>query len=176
MLRTKAILASAAFAVTSFSAPAAFADQRYSGYHDDRGTISEYCRDRRGGNTTKGALLGGAIGAAAGAGAAGRGSRGGGALIGGALGAGIGALAGRSASSCDDRERALRNDPYYDARFRDDRFRDDRFRDDRFRDDRYRDYRDARYGDRRFDRCHVEDVVRYDGRGRSYVDRVQVCD
>lgn len=164
MSRTKAILASAAFAVTSLGAPAAFADQRYARYDDGRAPISDYCRDKRGGNTTKGALLGGAIGAAAGAGAAGRGSRGGGALIGGALGAGIGALAGRGASGCvRDERNGYRADPYYDSRYRDDRYRDD--------------YRDVRYSDRRgVDRCHFEEVIRRDRRGREFVDTIQVCD
>jgi len=98
------MLAAAAIAFSSFALPAAPAAAN-DHYYGRRAPISEECRDDRKGNTKKGALLGGAIGAAAGAGAAGRGSRGTGALLGGAIGAGIGAIAGRGSTSCDDFER-----------------------------------------------------------------------
>lgn len=168
IVRSQAMLAAAVLAFSSFALPAKPAAAQEGYYRDARPPISEQCRDNRKSNTTKGALLGGAIGAAGGAGAAGRGSRGTGALIGGALGAGIGALAGRGATSCDNYER----DGYYG---RDNYGRDD-YRHDGYRDDGY--YRDGRnrYGRDSRDRCHVEDVIRYDRQGRKYRDTVQVCD
>lgn len=153
-MRSQAMLAAAALAATTLDPlPAFAAHDDYYGYRGGPAPLSYECRDNRKDNTTKGALLGGAIGAAAGAGAAGRGSRGGGALIGGALGAGIGALAGRKATSCDDFEKARHRNRggYYDHG-----------------------YQGASYYGRGGG-CYLEDVVRYDRRGRRYTETVEVC-
>lgn len=168
-MRNRAMLAAAAFALTSLTTLSAPAPAlAYDGYRAP-GELSEQCRDNRKGNTTKGALLGAAIGAAAGAGTAGRGSRGGGALIGSALGAGIGALAGRGSTSCVKEERAYgvqdeygrRQDGYYERGYDLPPPPPPRYG-----------YRDARSAQR----CYTEEVRVIRPNGRERIETRQVCD
>lgn len=87
----------AAMAVSAFAS----ASQAQTAVQDSKGYYYDPCKRDTTARTTTGALIGGALGAAAGSNVAAHGRRKNGAIIGGVLGALVGGGVGKSSAACD---------------------------------------------------------------------------
>lgn len=142
--------------------------QQYRTYHDAHVANYEQCQQSRNNRTAGGAIIGGVLGAVLGHNAAGsRSSRDEGTALGAVVGAVAGGAIGRNTARCDQVPQGG-YDPYYGQSYSQSGY-DEPYYDDQYGDD------DAYYNDGYRGDCRVEQDVRYDRRGRRYVEEYRIC-
>jgi len=142
--------------------------QQYRTYHDAHVANHQQCQQSRNNRTAGGAVIGGILGAVLGHNAAGsRSSRDEGTALGAVVGAVAGGAIGRNTARCDQVPQGS-YDPYNGQAYSQSGYGEPYY-DDYYGDDAG--YSNSGYGAD----CRIEQDVRYDRRGRRYVEEFRVC-
>ncbi|GAM98698.1 hypothetical protein U91I_02333 [alpha proteobacterium U9-1i] len=184
-MRGQVLAVVGAVMAAALATPASAQTYEQRAYHEQHVQQQQYCSQRRNGNTTAGAVIGGIAGAVLGSQAASRGHRTDGSVLGAVVGATAGAMIGRSNTRCAQAPQGS-YDPYAQGQYGQQypqqypqqgpgyRGEDDDLYGGPYQESGYRGDNGYR-GEYGRQECRTEDVVRYDRRGRRYYDEVVMC-